>query len=219
MLSKLRILRAVNVWASISWLCLVSCEQSTSLYPEPIAAPSRSLPGREIMKMQGITSIHYIDYDSVVVNGSSDKAFAPYVEYHIDTTRCRIDQYYLGTPHWNTTVYDLGQFIAWNYSSGTLTYPQLPDLRAACESSFQARLGSWLNSPIEFVGTEYIGGKFCNVFRDSTGRQEWVWIEHRLPIQRRRESVNRGIHQITVEQKRQIEINGQFQDSLFEPPK
>ncbi|MGH7595356.1 MAG: hypothetical protein ACREOI_03345 [bacterium] len=171
------------------------------------------------MNIQGITSIHYIDYDSVVVNGRSDKAFVPYFEYHIDTARFKIDQYYLGTPHWNTTVYDLGKFVVWNYYSGTLTYPQLPDLRAAFESNIQARLGSWLKGPIEFVGTEYIGGKFCNVFRDSTGLQEWVWIEHRLPIQRRRESVNRGIHQITVEQKRQIEINGQFQNSLFEPPK
>lgn len=56
----------------------------------------------------------------------------------------------------------------------------------------------------------YPGTKLCNVFEGSSGYMEWVWIEYRLPIQHRRVGGHRGIHQITVSQKKQIEINIEF---------
>jgi hypothetical protein len=202
---------------SLTAIICFSCKQTTTPLEEPISAPSRNLPASEIMKLQGITSIHYVDYDSVVVNGNSDSGFVAFFENFIDSSRMKMIQYYLGTPNWNITVYDLNIDTAWNYYSGQLTYPQLPDLQLAFEMNIQAYLGSWLQGPFTFLRTEYICDKLCNVFTDSTGYQEWVWTKYRLPIQRRVESYY-DIHQITVFQKRAIEVNIQFSNSIFEPP-
>ncbi len=196
-----------------------NCKQSTSPSELPVSAPSRNLPASEIMKLQGITSIHYVDYDSVVINGDPDDGFVANCEFFIETNRMKMSQYYLGTPNWNTTVYDLNKDSAWNNYSGQLTFPQYPNLQVAFDMNIQAYLGSWLKDPITYLGTEYVGDKLCNVFKDSTSYQEWVWIKHRIPIQRRREGSHNNIHQISVSQKRNIEVNVQFSNSIFEPPR
>lgn len=203
---------------SLTTIICVSCKQSTIPLEERIFAPSRNLPASEIMKLQGITSIHYVDYDSVVVNGDPDSGFIAFFENFIDSSRMKMIQYYFGTPNWNITVYDLNIDSAWNYYSGQLTHPQLPDLQLAFDMNIQTYLGSWLQGPITFLHTEYIGDKSCNVFTDSTGYQEWVWTKYRLPIQRRVESYH-DVHQISVMQKRGIEVNIQFSNSIFEPPR
>jgi len=214
----MKILCAKLFLLSLTSIFCFSCKQSTSPSEEPVSAPSRNLPASEIMRIQGITSIHYVDYDSIVVNGVSDSGFVANFEYFIDYNRMKLIQYYLGTPNWNTNVYDLKKDSAWNYYSGQLTYPQLPNLQLAYDENIQAYLGSWLKGPSTFLRTEYIGDKLCNVFSDSTGYQEWVWTKHYIPIQRRGES-NYDVHQISVVQKRNIDINLQFSDSIFEPPR
>ena len=202
----------------------ISCDQATSppkkpLLKEPISAPSRELPAREIMKLERITSIHYIDYDSVVANGHSHSGFVADFEYFIDTSRVKMIQHYPGIPNFfNTTVYNLADNTAWNYYSGQLTHPQLPNLQLAFNMTIQACLGGWLKGPITFLGKEYIGDKLCNVLTDFSGLQEWVWVKYRIPIQRRVAGSYDNIYQISVVQKRNIEINVQFPDSIFEPP-
>ena len=213
---KRKILHIIFITFTI--LFLSTCKLPVSPYEETISAPSRNLSAGEIMKLEGITSIHYIDYDSVVVNGHPDSGFVANFEYFIDTSRMKMIQYYLGTPNWNITVYNLNNDSAWNYYSGQLTYPQLPNLQLAFNQNIQAYLGSWLKDPITFLRTEYIGDKLCNVFTDSTGSQEWIWIKYRIPIQRRVEGSYDNLHQISVVQKRNIEINEQFSNSIFEPP-
>jgi hypothetical protein len=194
-----------------------SCEQLNTPSEELISAPSRNLPAAEIMQVQGINSIHFIKYDSVIVNGNSYDHFVPSVEFDIESDRIKMNQYYLGTPDWNITVYDFKKDSVWHYYSGQLTFSQIPDLRFTIDSYVQSNLGSSLKGPINFLRTEYVGDKLCNVFSDSTGYTEWVWIQYRLPIQYRVES-NNDVHQIGVVQKRNIEINLEFSDVLFEPP-
>jgi hypothetical protein len=211
--------RIVLMWFSISMILIIcnSCKQTTSPSETPVSAPSRDLPAREIMKIQGITSIHYVEYDSIVVNGTPYRGFLASHETYFDSSRMKQIQYILGTPNMNITVYDLNKDSAWNHYSGQLTYPQLPNLRLAFEENIQSSLGSRLKGPITLMRSEYLGDKLCNVFTDSTGYQEWVWIKHRLPIQHRSEA-HYDVYQISVVQKRNIEINYLLPNSIFEPP-
>ena len=82
----------------------------------------------------------------------------------------------------------------------------------------QASLGSWLIGDPHFLRNEYINGKLCSVYEDSTGYQEWIWVKYKLPIQRR-SYLYYDVQQITVLQKRIIEINSVIPDSIYEPPK
>lgn len=192
-----------------------SCEQLT----EPIMAHSRNLSAIEIMNSEGISSIHYIEYDSVVVNGIPTREFTLSFEYYIDTLHYKIIQYNLDNQNFNTTVYDLRKNIAWNFYSSKLTYLDLPNLPEAYEIDVKAALGSWLRDHIKYLGTATINEKLCDVFEDSTGYKEWIWKKYKLPIQRRRNSQYDNLYQITVTQKRDITINHKFPDITFEPPK
>jgi hypothetical protein len=195
-----------------------SCEQSTIPLEDLTTAPSRTLSAREIMSVQGITSIHYVDYDSIIVNGKSDNSFSPTNEYYIDTCHYKSIQYYLDNHNWYTNVYDLCKNIVWNYYNGVLTYPQLPNWPAAYENAIKSAMGSWLEGPTTFLGTELIDDKLCNVYRDSSGYQEWIWIKYKLPIQRRAEA-QIDVHQINLVRKEVIEINQNIPGNIYEPPK
>jgi hypothetical protein len=177
--------------------------------------PSRDLSPQEILGMEGIHSIHYTEYDSVVVNGHVYGPSTPSIEMYLDSTHKKVIQYH----PLNITVYDLGEHLVWNYYDGQLTYPQLPNVQAAYDQDIQANCGSWLTGPYSLLQQEMLGDKLCDVFIDSAGRQEWVWIDHRLPIQRRRTGAYDNLYEITVTQKRGIEVNRHFPDSLFAPPR
>jgi hypothetical protein len=170
------------------------------------------------MKLETITSIHYVDYYHVTIDGSADTGFYPDFEHHVDTSRERMSQYYLGTPDWNITVFDLNKGIAWNYQYGHLTHLPTTDLKLAYDQDVQASLGSWLSGSQFYIRSEYIDDKLCDVFTDSIGTLEWVWREHRLPIQRRTDANYDNLYQVTYIQKRNIQINKVFPDSLFAPP-
>ncbi len=197
----------------ISLFAFSSCNSPTGPDNFPMPAPSRDLSAHEIFAAEGITSIHFVVYDSVVVNGQSDSSFAPIFEVYFDSTHEKFMQY----PS-NITVYDLKKGIAWNDYEGHLTYPQLPNLDTAYNQDVQAYLGSWFTQSPPFLKTEVILGKVCNVFGDSGGYREWVWVDHRLPIQRGGGTVHYDVTQTTVTQYRVLEVNVPFSDSLFEPP-
>ena len=192
--------------------------ESDSPAPDPRSAPSANLPASEIMRTQVITTIHFTDYYHLTTNGQADTGFSAWHEFHIDTVHRRFGQYFFGTPDWNVTVYDLKKGIAWNFYNQTLTYPQLPDLRRAYEGNVQRRLGSWLGARQWYVRSEYVNDKYCHVFTDSSGTLEWVWQEHRLPIQHRVEGWSSVDHRITYTQWRDLQINAVYRDSLFGPP-
>ena len=200
-------------------LVISSCNKINSpLNETPIAPPSASLPYQQIMKLQGISSLHYVLCDSVVVNGvPKDSSLVPIDEYYVDSMHVKLIQYYFDNHYWNVTVYDLRKNIVWNYYSGKVTYPQLPNWPVAFEQSVQSCLGSNLRSSPVFLRTEYVDTRLCNVFTDSTGLQEWVWPEHLLPIQQRGFGSQRSIYQISTTRKIIIDINVPFADSIFEP--
>ena len=170
------------------------------------------------MAAEGIWSVQFVLYDSTTLNGQPDSAYVPAFGFCIDQNHIKIDQHYLGTPGWNVTVYDLQRNMAWNCYEGHLTYQQLPNLYGAYEGYIQGMLGSHLRRPIQFLGIETIQGRVCNVFSDSTGYREWVWVQHNLPVQGRSEGYYNNLHQISVTQKRRIVVNLAFPDSVFLPP-
>jgi hypothetical protein len=198
-------------------LSLSACKQATtpSMY-QPVSAPSRTLSAIEIMSIEGITAIRYILYDSTVYIGSrSDSTFIPIAEFLIDSKHIKETDY---NGDKRITVYDLRNNIAWNYYSGQLTYLQLPNWPTPFEEGIQNCLGSWLQGPSRFLHTEYIDNKLCNVFSDSLGNQECVWIDHCLPIQEWIFARTLTSSRIITVRKRIIGINISFPDSLFEPP-
>jgi hypothetical protein len=139
----------------------------------------------------------------------------------IDTLRFKLDEYYADqTPGFNITVYDLKTSTAWNLYSGKVTDPHVPNLLVAYEQMVQYTLGSSLKNPYRLVAQEFVGGVRCNVFEDSTGYKEWVWIEHPIPIQRFSPGTLRrdGIFQISTVQLRDLVINVSLPDSIFMPP-
>jgi hypothetical protein len=206
---------------------LLACKQATSPpineppSPTPIEpgpAPSRSLPASEIMRMEGITSIHYTLYDSNAYAGAyhyHDSTFLPIAEFFLDSVDLREKEYY---GDYRVTVYDLRKNVAWNYYAGQLTYLQLGDLNQVLGQAVQNCLGSWLQGPLSFVRTEYVDNKFCYVYNDSLGNQEWDWTEHRLPIQTRSTGIDLIYTLTTTTRLHIIDINKVFPDSLFQPP-
>jgi hypothetical protein len=204
-------------FVSLTVFTFNSCKNPTTPSEEMVTPPSRSLSSTEIMRIQGIASLHYVEYDSTIVNGVSSDSFSQANEYYLDTCHYKFMQYYLDNHNWNTTVYNVSTNNAWNYYNGQLTYLQLPDLPSVYEQSIQSCLGSSLKEPVTFLGTEIIEGKTCNVFKDSTGYQEWVWIKYKLPIQSRR-SGQHDVYQISVIRKNIIEVNQPITGNVFDPP-
>jgi hypothetical protein len=191
----------------------------SQLSTKHISAPSRDLPAREILAREDIFSIHFFLYDSTVVENRTYSPFRLSFEYYIDTNHLKIVQYYQGEYRWNISVYNLSKNQSWNYFEGKLTFGTVPDLNRAYETTVQGLLGSLLKPPIKYLRTERITDMLCDVFSDSSGREEeWVWPLHNLPIQRRRAGGSE-VFQITTEQWRDLEINIAFPDSVFLPPR
>lgn len=184
-------------------------------FNQPVSAPSRNLSATELFYIEGINSLHYVMYYSDEVNGESDSMFKALAEYLVDSEHSKIIQYYLDNHNYYITVYNLQKNISWNNYLGTITYPQLPNLYSAHEDNIQSLLGSSLQSPTIFIRTENLDGKLCNVFSDSLGSMEWVWIEHKFPIQHRIV----GKFGINTIRKKIITINEPIPDSIFEAPK
>lgn len=207
----------IVIFTAISAISFYSCDDTASLKEEPFTAPSRDLSAKEIMKTQGITSIHYIDYDSSIVNDESGGSSIASFEYYIDTCHFKGIQYLPEGWDSNIAVYDLKKNIAWNFTNGKLSYDETPSCQYYYNLGVKNSLGSRLEKPAYFSGVEVINGNYCNIFKDSNGFTEWIWTKYNLPIQQRRESHNSIFKQITFVQKRIVEINLSFPDTVFEP--
>ncbi len=201
-------------------VCMQSCAPLSFATSDHVPAPSIKLPCDEILRLQGITSIHFVEYDSVIVNGNPSE-FTPSEEYYLEKTRSKRVRFITKQP-WLTDVLDLNAQLSWHYDSNIqkLTYNKQNNLSTICDDPIRFELGSFLKPPVRYLRTEYIINKLCDVFTDTTGALEWVWTEHRLPIQRLSAgSPDMNVYVIGIKQMRQIEINVQFPDSLFSPQK
>ncbi len=201
-------------------VALQSCKDNPTAIPEEskaiLSALSRDLPASQLMQLEGITSLHYVLYDSSAgFSGGGDSSFIPLDEYFIDSSHVKNIQYFGANHYWYVSVYDSQRDTAWYYQSGQVTCMQLPSVAAVVQQSIQAALGSMLRLSSQYLRSEYIDGKLCDLFADSLGNQEWVWRDHRLPIQER----VLGSLQISTTRKVILEINTTIPDSVFEPPK
>jgi len=210
------LIATLGVCVLLGILALSACKHSPASPNGPdsgqeqILAPDRNLPARDILRIEGITSIHYIFYDSTTYSGN--QAPIPIGEYLFDSCHAKIIEYFADNHYWNVTVIDLRNHSTWNYYSGVVTYSQTDDVNASYEQFVQSALGSFLKGQPNYLRTEYLGDKLCDVYTDSTGYTEWVWIQHRLPIQRQANCCQ-------IASLREIELDVRFADSLFEPPK
>ena len=203
-----------NLFLLVFLFLFASCENSTGPSPVQVTAPSRTDSARDILAAQGIQTIHFLEYDSVVVNGQSQGPFSLSQEIFLDTSRVKIVD--AGS---TVATYDLKKGVAWNYENGQLTYMQLPDLQAAYNGIVQALMGSGLRQPVRFLRNEELDGKLCSVFEDSTGLQEWIWNLYKLPIQRKTSgSSDANVYVTSIVQRRDIQINVPLSDSIFAAP-
>lgn len=202
----------------VTIFCFTSCENPTSPVFDGTIPPPFALSASQIMRAQGITSIHFINYDSSTVNGKADSLFTPVYEFYIDSSRCKINTYSRDDHTWSEMVYDAKKNIVWDYRDGILSYEYGFDIQRAYEDVVRWALGSMLKGHITIVVKEPVGGNMCNVYKDTTGYQEWVWPKYNLPLQVRA-VYNFSVYKIQVERKSVIDINKAIPDNVFDPPK
>jgi hypothetical protein len=208
--------------ACVALLCLLqSCKNQPTQPAQPVdqSAPLvfRTLPASQIMAEEGITSLHFLYYqwyDSADGGSISDTSL--------------IDEYYVDSLYFKITEYDQGKIIAitaidaarnvqWSYVPvlQTVSYDSGYNMRPAVDYMIQAFLGSSLKPTASNLRSEYIDEQLCDVYQDPTGYMEWIWREHRFPLQ------SRGLDDfgIFTLRKQIIEMNAVFSDSLFLPPR
>lgn len=202
----------------------ISCKISATqphMYPGTHEiAPEKTLPVREIMHLQGITSIHFAIFDSSIVNGHYYYPPAGYSEYYIDTSRIKIIKLKPESPFRNIAVYDVNKGIAWKSTDGKVENLSLGMNYIALfyGTEAQAVLANGLEGPVRFTGQGYMEDKLCDIFEDTSGVQEWVWVKHRLPVQYIHSWSYDNIGGTEFTKMRNIEINEEFQDEIFAPP-
>lgn len=206
------------IFSNIS--CKLSATQPYQYPGTPEIAPAKTLPAREIMRLQGLNSIHFAIYDSSIVNGDIYYAPAGYSEYYIDTSRIKIIEYNQASGSRNIRVYDMNKGIVWKSINGkvenlSISMEYISELY---RTEIQPVLGNGLEGPLNFTGQGHIENMRCNIFEDTRGFQEWVWINHRLPVRYIRTWNYDNISQTTYIQIRDIEVNKKFSDSIFVLP-
>ena len=207
--------------ACVALLCLLqSCNHQPTQPAQPVeqSAPLvfRTLPASQIMAEEGITSVHflyYLWYDSADGASISDTSLID--EYYIDSLHFKIMEYDQGKVFSITTI-DAARNDQWSYNSNSqkVWYDSGYNMRPAVDDMIQAFLGSSLKPTASNLKSEYIEQQLCDVYQDPTGYMEWIWREHRFPLQSRsRDDI--GIYTL---RKQIIEMNAAFSDSLFLPP-
>jgi hypothetical protein len=187
-----------------------SCKQSTSPNDKEkyLSPPSQKTSADEIKSIEGINTIHIVEVFTTYYNGDTINR---YQEYYIDTTRIKIMSYTNRDSIQLIEVSDRKNGCLWIYQFGQLSHPQTT---SDYDIYVQGLLGSWLNEPIETIGQTVLDGKSCEIITDSTNLKEWIWADHRMPIQRYSYANNRGF----MYKKIQMEFNQVFPDSLFTAP-
>jgi hypothetical protein len=187
---------------SIISLCITlvgfnSCRHSTDPNEDNyLPSPYISHSADEIKGIERISTIHF-----VVVNNSDTMS----VEYYIDTNRIKIIAN-------DGTMRVLYAHTGWYYYSHQVTYETWHT--NIYDQNVQELLGSYIKEPIQRIGLATLDDKNCEIITDSTrSLEEWIWIDHRMPIQE--EFIDNGY----ITKKIIIEVNQLFPDSLFDPPK
>ena len=149
--------KTISIHLTASILIIVafeSCQRSTTInQPEQsLTIVSHDLPAYEIMKMQGITSLHYVLYDSSAKGSPLDSSFYPLDEYFIDSNHVESIEYFGNNHYGYVSVFDLRKNVAWYYLNGQVTYMDSLNLPAAVEQGIQSSLGSFLKVPATYLG-------------------------------------------------------------------
>ena len=207
--------------ACVALLCLVqSCKHQPTQPAQPVeqSAPLvfRTLPARQIMAEEGITSLHFLYYQwyDSADGGISDTSLI--AEYYIDSVHFKIMEYIQGKV-FSITALDAARNVQWSYDPNvqTFSYDSGYNMRPVVDAMIQAFLGSSLKPTASNLRSEYIEEQMCDVYQDPTGYMEWIWRDHRFPLQSR--SLDKlGIFTL---RKQIIEMNAVFSDSLFLPPR
>ena len=211
--------------AYVALLCLVqSCKNQPTQPARPVEQPTtlvfRTLPASQIMAEEGITSLHFLYYelyDSAHGGSSSDTSFILGAEYYVDSVHFKITEYDQGKII-AITAFDAARNVQWSYFPAvqTVSYDSGLNICPAVDEMIQAFLGSSLKPTASYLRSEYIEEQLCDVYQDPTGYMEWIWREHRFPLQSRSITQFGGI--LTL-RKQIIEMNAVFSDSLFLPPR
>jgi len=207
----------LSITSLVLLVSLQSCKnQPTQPSQQAVAPVLGTLSASQIMAEEGITSVHYLLFDSAGGGSISDASFALLDEYCVDSLHDKIIQYNQGKSY-AISAEDVTRNVEWSYDPvvQTVSYDSGLNMRLAVDDMIQACLGSSLRAPASYLRSEYIGEKFCDVYQDSTGYMEWIWREHRFPLQARN-TTHLGIFTM---RKQIIEINVVFPDSTYLPPR
>ncbi len=194
----------------------ISTEQENKIiYP-----PSKDLSVSEILKIQNINSLHFIQYDSVSINNRPGGEYSISQEIFLDSKHIRTVQYLPGERPWIVTVIDLEEWNVWQYSLTFNDYIAIsfPDTLRAFEVISKKHITSRLYPGLKSIRYEYLDEYYCHLVSDSLKNIEWIWLKHGLPVKWETTFYQDGIKVNAHGKLVNIEINQEFPDSIFIKP-
>jgi hypothetical protein len=219
---KMKYLKFLSI---IFFLVISACQKDFSslsdksnieiLYP-----PDKNLSVSEILNIQKIRTLHFTQWDSIIVNDQPTDGYSKSWEIYLDSNHIRTVQYLPEEQPWIVTVIDLEEWIVWQYSLVSNIYMNIlfPDTIIAFEQIAKKHLTSRLISDLMSDRYEFIEEYYCHVVKDSVENQEWIWVKHGLPIQWETTNYPDGIKVNAHWKLKEIEINSSFTDSIFIKP-
>ena len=194
----------------------ISSEQENGIiYP-----PSKELSVSEILNIQNIHSLHFIQLDSVSINNMAGGEYSISWEIFLDSKHLRTVQYLPDEQPWIVTVIDLKEWNVWQYSFTINNYIAIPfpDTLLAFESIAKKHITSRLYSGLEGIRYDYFNEYYCHIVSDSLENTEWIWMKYGLPIKWETTFYPDGIKVNAHRKLVDIEINQEFPDSIFIKP-
>jgi len=213
----------LNILSFMITLIFLSCQKDFSPVNEDskiLFAPDKNLPVKEILNRQRIKTIHFTQWDSIVVNDQPAYGYSISWDVYLDSKHIRTTQYLTEGYPWIVTVIDLEKWKVWQYSHTINSYIELafPDTLVAFETIAKPYITSKLISNLRGDGFEYIDGYYCHVVKDSKANKELIWIKHGFPVQWEITSYPDGIKVKAYRRLHDIEINIDLPDSIFIRP-
>jgi outer membrane lipoprotein-sorting protein len=187
----------------------------TSEEPNNYKAPSRNYTLKEIFDYQNIKSIQFHFYDSLSANDESVKYKESYdIYYDLNRTRNIL---YIDNEPVSIFVKDIKKNISWSYEFDThILNTTTVDSRIVFDNLAKNYLCTHLTNDIIQKNDTTINKMNCNVFQDSSNTKEWIWNEHRIPIQYEKVFSNPEVISTKIYKMSNIQINIELSDSLFE---
>ena len=207
------------------FLLLISCERSFSpivndSQDEILFAPDKDLSVAKILQLQKISTIHFVQWDSVIVNDNIPTEAHIGYELFLDNQHLKTIQFFPDNEPWIQTIIDLENWDVWQYNLKSNTFIELsfPDTLLAFELISKRYIASKLYSECESVRFDLFYDNKCHVVSDSLGNIEWIWVNHGLPIKWQITNEYDGLTVEVNRELREIDINLVFPDSLFIRP-